>query len=151
MSNFVNLFAKPSLVNIDHNKIEICHDNLSDFVRIKGLIRNLEERFSLASEPKLQESEKIEQSKRVHGNNRISEQEHWKDMQLRRVAKTPRTLYLYLYIYFHLYRKTATHENENWTKVCRCCRLEDFNELPLDARKLESRLVFTSFLNEHFS
>ena len=26
-----------------------------------------------------------------------------------------------------------------------------FNELPLDARKLESRLVFTSFLNEHFS
>ena len=26
-----------------------------------------------------------------------------------------------------------------------------FNELPLEARKIESRIVFTSFLNEHFS
>ena len=26
-----------------------------------------------------------------------------------------------------------------------------FNELPLEAKKIESRIVFTSFLNEHFS
>ena len=25
-----------------------------------------------------------------------------------------------------------------------------FNELPLDARKIESRIAFTSFLNEYF-
>ena len=26
-----------------------------------------------------------------------------------------------------------------------------FNDLPLDARKIDSRIIFTSFLNEHFS
>ena len=26
-----------------------------------------------------------------------------------------------------------------------------YNELPLDARKIEARIVFESFLNEHFS